>query len=68
MIPRQYTGGPADQQEQPPGDPQPSDRVSRLAALPRALLWFGIATALVAGVVLYFLYERGVVPLFGGRG
>ena len=68
MIPGQYTGGPGDRQDRPSGGPEPSDRPSRLAGVPRALLWVGIAAALVAGVVLYFLYERGIVPLFGGRG
>jgi hypothetical protein len=32
----------------------------------RVVLWGLVAVALVAGLVLYFRYERAVVPLFGG--
>jgi hypothetical protein len=32
----------------------------------RVVLWGLVAVALVSGLVLYFRYERAVVPLFGG--
>jgi hypothetical protein len=68
MSPGQYIGGPNERQDRAPGEPRPSGKANRMSAVPLALLWVGLGAALVAGVVLYFLYERGIVPLFGGRG
>lgn len=68
MRPGQYTGGPTNGQDRTPAEPRPETKAGRGSGGPIALLWVALAAALVAGVVLYFLYERGVVPLFGGRG
>jgi hypothetical protein len=32
----------------------------------RAVLWVAVLAALVVGLVMYFQYERAVVPLIGG--
>ena len=37
----------------------------RGGATVRVLMWGTVLAALIAGLALYFRYERGVVPLFG---
>lgn len=36
-------------------------------ATQRMGLWVAIAALLVAGVALYFVYDRSLVPIFGAR-
>jgi hypothetical protein len=63
----QYTGKP-DAPQGPAPEGARADKGGRLRGLQRASLWLVIAALLVIGLVLYFRYESGIVPLFGGRG
>jgi hypothetical protein len=68
MNQSQYTGKP----EGPQGSGPESERVEKngrgLRGVQRATLWLAIAVLLIVGLVLYFRFESGIVPLFGGRG
>ena len=65
MDPVQYTGkGNAPQDDPSSGDRRGGKRPSGAAT--RILIWGTVLVVLVLGLVMYFRYERAVVPLFGG--
>lgn len=70
MEPGQDTGksdatqrGRAGNGQPPPERPRPETAPS---TGPRWMVWGLVAVALVAGLCLYFLFERTMLPLFGG--
>jgi len=65
MEPVQYTG----KANTPQGDPSSGDRPTAKRGggnAMRIMIWGAVLVILVAGLVMYFRYERAVVPLFGG--
>jgi hypothetical protein len=49
----------------PPHAQRPAPDAER-GGVPRSLVWGMVAVAVVAGLALYFAFERNIAPLFGG--
>ena len=64
----QYTGKPDGPQGSAPDGERLEKSGRSLRGVQRATLWLAIAVLLIVGLVLYFRFESGIVPLFGGRG